>query len=171
MHDIAIIGGGAAGMMAAISAAQNGKSVIIIEKNEKLGKKLFITGKGRCNITNACDTEDYCDHVIRNKKFMLSSVYTFPASEVMNFFESNGLKLKVERGERVFPASDKSSDVISCFAKILKKLDVDIALNTEVKNIDINSNMFLIFVFFFSSLKTNFSPYIFFCDDIRYFIR
>ena len=127
-----VVGGGAAGMMAAIWAARNNNQVILIEQNEKLGKKLFITGKGRCNFTNACDIEDLFSNVVTNSKFMYSSFYSFSNQQVMDFFEELGLKYKVERGNRVFPASDHSSDVIKALEKELKRLKVDILLNTRV---------------------------------------
>ena len=119
-------------MMAAIWAARNNNQVILIEQNEKLGKKLFITGKGRCNFTNACDIEDLFSNVVTNSKFMYSSFYSFSNQQVMDFFEELGLKYKVERGNRVFPASDHSSDVIKALEKELKRLKVDILLNTRV---------------------------------------
>ena len=122
-------------MMAAISAADNGASVTILEKNEKLGKKLFITGKGRCNITNSCPTEEFFDHVVTNRRFLYSSVYAFPADSMCRFLEEEGLKLKEERGKRIFPASDKSSDVIRTLEKALKKRTVNIRLLSEVKKI------------------------------------
>ena len=109
---IIVVGGGAAGMMAAIQAAERGAAVTLFEKNEKLGKKIYITGKGRCNVTNACDMEGLFDHMVSNKNFMYSSFYTFTNEQTMEFFEKAGCPLKVERGNRVFPVSDKSSDVI-----------------------------------------------------------
>ncbi len=129
---VIVVGGGAAGMMAAIWAARNNNQVVLIEQNEKLGKKLFITGKGRCNFTNACDIEDLFSNVVTNSKFMYSSFYSFSNQQVMDFFEELGLKYKVERGNRVFPASDHSSDVIKVLEKELKRLKVDILLNTRV---------------------------------------
>lgn len=135
---ICVIGGGPAGMIAAIIAAENADdNVTLIERNEKLGKKLFLTGKGRCNLTNACDMEELFNNVPRNPKFLFSAFYDFDNNAVINFFEERGLKLKEERGNRVFPASDHSSDVISTLAKELKRLKVKILLNTEVKEIQI----------------------------------
>lgn len=136
MSKVCVIGGGAAGMMAAYAASQNGHSVILLEKNEKLGKKLFITGKGRCNLTNACATEDFFDHVISNPKFLYSAVYSFSNTEVMDFFEKNGLRLKVERGNRVFPLSDKSSDVIKTLEMCLRNLKVEICLFTKATGLE-----------------------------------
>ena len=132
---IAVIGGGAAGMMAAIIAARNGKQVALFEKNEKLGKKLYITGKGRCNLTNASDIETLFSKVVTNRKFLYSAFYGFDNMQTMSFFEELGLKIKVERGERVFPDSDKSSDVISVLQKELRRLGVKIYFNTEVLQI------------------------------------
>ena len=111
MSKVVIVGGGPAGMMAAISAAKCNK-VLLIEKNEKIGKKLFITGKGRCNVTNAKDIGEFINHIPTNPYFLYSSLYSFTNEDTMNFFESKGTKLKVERGDRVFPVSDKSSDII-----------------------------------------------------------
>lgn len=134
---LVIIGGGAAGMLAAILAAEKGWRVILLEKNEKLGKKLFITGKGRCNITNACDMEELFNHVVTGRKFMYSAFYGFNNYDMMDFLEKLGLELKEERGQRIFPKSDKSSDVIHILEKTLKKLSVQIKLNTEVIDIEV----------------------------------
>lgn len=139
--DVIVIGGGAAGMIAAIFAARNGKNVTLIEQNEKLGKKLFITGKGRCNFTNACDTEDLFQNVVTNPKFLYSAFYTFSNQMVMDFFEEIGLPYKVERGNRVFPTSDHSSDVIKVLEKELKKEHVEILLNTKVKSLIIEEGI------------------------------
>ena len=136
MPNVTVIGGGPAGMMAAIKAAEAGADVTLLEKNEKLGKKLYITGKGRCNLTNACDTEEFFDSVVTNKKFLYSALYNFSPKDTVDFFESAGLKLKVERGKRVFPASDKSSDVIKALERELKKRGVRIKLNCKVKSLD-----------------------------------
>ena len=100
---VIVIGGGAAGMMAAIAAAQKGAAVTLLEKNEKLGKKLYITGKGRCNVTNACEVEDLLKKVVTNRRFLYSALYSFTNDDTMRFFEEIGVPLKVERGERVFP--------------------------------------------------------------------
>lgn len=132
---IAVIGGGAAGMMAAIIAARNGKKVELFEKNEKLGKKLYITGKGRCNITNAADMDVLFANVMTNRKFLYSAFYSFDNQQVISFFEELGVNTKIERGERVFPTSDKSSDVILGLQKELKRLGVKIHYQTEVTNI------------------------------------
>lgn len=109
---VMVVGGGAAGMMAAGICAQNGAKVLLLEKNDLLGKKLRITGKGRCNLTNDCDAQEFMMNVPRNGKFLYSAISTFSTSDAMNFFESNGLEIKVERGGRVFPVSDKAIDVV-----------------------------------------------------------
>jgi len=142
MSDIIVIGGGAAGMMAAVSAAGKGHSVTLLEKNEKLGKKLFITGKGRCNFTNAGDSEELMNSVVTNKKFMYSAFNAFSNYDCMGFFDELGLKFKVERGGRVFPESDHSSDVIAALAARLKKLSVNVMLNIEVVSINAPSGSF-----------------------------
>lgn len=135
MSDIIVIGGGAAGMMAAIAAAGAGSRVTLIEKNEKLGKKIFITGKGRCNVTNACETTELFSNVMEHSKFLFSAIYGFDNQAVMHFFENAGCPLKVERGQRVFPVSDHSSDIIKVLEHELKRLGVQIRLNTEVRDI------------------------------------
>ena len=135
MRKVIVIGGGAAGMMAAISAADAGAQVTIYEKNEKLGKKLFITGKGRCNVTNAGDMENLFANVMTNEKFLYSAFYTYDNMAVMDFLEKAGCPLKVERGDRVFPVSDHSSDIIAAFARELRKRNVKIELNTGVKEL------------------------------------
>lgn len=133
MSKVLIIGGGAAGMMAAAFAAKNGNRVEVFEKNEKFGKKLFITGKGRCNITNAADLEDFFPAVTSNPKFLYSAFYSFTNEQVISFFEELGVKTKVERGGRVFPVSDHSSDVIQALKSEMERLGVKINLNAEVK--------------------------------------
>ena len=135
MSKIGVIGGGPAGMMAAIVAARNGHEVHLFEKNEKLGKKLYITGKGRCNITNACEIDDLLGGILTNFSFLYSSFYNFSNDDTMVFFEESGVPLKVERGNRVFPVSDLSSDVIKALKKRLEKVRVNIHLNTEVREI------------------------------------
>lgn len=133
MSKVVVIGGGAAGMMAAIAASDKGHKVILVEKNEKLGKKLFITGKGRCNVTNAADMEILFENVCTNTKFLYSAFYQYDNKAVMSFLEKAGCPLKIERGERVFPVSDHSSDIIAAFHRELRKRGVEIYLNTEVK--------------------------------------
>lgn len=134
-YDVIVVGGGAAGMMAAISAAKEGAQVALIEKNEKLGKKIYITGKGRCNLTNACETEEFFSAINTNAKFMYSSLYTLTNFQTIELFQEWGLSTKVERGNRVFPVSDKSSDVIQCLGKECKRSGVDIYLNTPCQQI------------------------------------
>ncbi len=136
MSKVIVVGAGAAGMMAAYFAAKNKNKVTLIEKNEKTGKKIYITGKGRCNITNACDVEDLFANVMSNKKFLYSAFYGFTNSDVIDFFENHGIKTKIERGNRVFPVSDHSSDVISALERALKEQNVDILLNTCVEKIE-----------------------------------
>ncbi|SFP59676.1 hypothetical protein SAMN04487928_10497 [Butyrivibrio proteoclasticus] len=136
MKKIAIIGCGAAGMMAALSAASGGSSVTIFEKNEKPGKKIYITGKGRCNVTNACAVEDYFNFVHRNARFLYSAVYGFDNSAVMDFFENNNCHLKIERGERVFPVSDHSSDIIRTLFDAVKRAKVQVLFSTTVLSVE-----------------------------------
>lgn len=138
MANTIIVGGGAAGMMAAVAAADSGGRVCLIEKNEKLGKKLFITGKGRCNITNAADMDTLLENVCVNRKFLYSAFYDFDNRAVMDFLEQAGCPLKTERGERVFPVSDHSSDVTAAFVRELKKRNVRVLLNTEVKALTVS---------------------------------
>ena len=135
MSKVIVIGGGAAGMMAAIRAAENGHQVTLLEQNEKLGKKLYITGKGRCNITNDCETEHLLKNVIRNSRFLYSAFYCFDSQRVMAFFESHGLTIKTERGGRVFPQSDHSSDVIRTLQKTLQQEQVKVQLHAKVADI------------------------------------
>ncbi len=142
MSKVIVVGGGAAGMMAAISAAESGADdVVIMEKNEKLGKKVYITGKGRCNITNDSDVENLLKNVRSNPKFLYSAFYTFDSYRMMEFLKSEGLKIKTERGNRVFPESDRSSDVIRTLKKALEKRKVKILLNTRVTDIEIEDGI------------------------------
>ncbi len=135
MSKILIVGGGAAGMMASVFAARNGHEVHIFEKNEKTGKKLYITGKGRCNLTNACDMDTLFTSVCTNEKFLYSAFYGFTNQDAMNFFEEAGVKLKTERGNRVFPMSDRSGDILDALRRQMKKSGVQVHLNTEVSDI------------------------------------
>lgn len=139
MSNVIVVGGGAAGMMAAIFAARNGQNVTLLEKNEKLGKKIFITGKGRCNITNASEIEDLFSAVISNPKFLYSGFYSFTNDQVIHFFEELGVATKIERGNRVFPVSDHSSDVIAALAREMQHLKVKVQLHCEVKDLLINN--------------------------------
>lgn len=129
-------------MMAAIAAADKGARVTILEKNEKLGKKIYITGKGRCNITNSCPTEEFFENVISNPRFLYSAVYGFDQQSLCEFLEKEGLRLKTERGQRVFPDSDRSSDVIKTLEKALKTRKVQIRLRSEVKTVTVQDGAF-----------------------------
>lgn len=129
---ILVVGGGAAGMMAAVAAAENGNEVTLLEKNEKLGKKIYITGKGRCNFTNACDAGELMEHVVTNPKFLYGAFRRFDNTAVMDFFQLHGMEYKIERGNRAFPVSDHSSDVIRTLQHYLEELGVSIRLNTKM---------------------------------------
>ena len=135
MSNVIVIGAGAAGMMAAIAAAGNGHQVTVLEKNEKAGKKIYITGKGRCNITNACDVEELFNNVVTNKKFLYSAFYGFTNDDVVAMLNTAGLATKVERGNRVFPVSDRAGDVIAALVRIMKKLGVKLEYDTTVTEI------------------------------------
>lgn len=135
MSKVLIIGGGAAGMMAAIAAAYNGNEVHVFEKNEKNGKKLFITGKGRCNITNASDIENHFANIMRNSKFLYSAYHCLDSYGVCTMIESAGVETKIERGNRVFPLSDKSSDVIYALNKMMRDIGVNIHLKSEIVSV------------------------------------
>ena len=141
MAKVIIIGGGAAGMIAAYSAALTSKQVILLEKNEKLGKKIFITGKGRCNLTNASDMNTVMENVVSNKRFLFSAFKNFTNEDIMRLVEENGTKLKIERGNRVFPVSDHSSDIIKSLENALRALNVDIRLNTKVDSLLIENDI------------------------------
>ena len=136
-----VIGGGASGMMSAYYRQISGSDVILIEKNEKLGKKLYITGKGRCNLTNDCDVEEFLNNVVSNPKFLLSSIHNYTPKDTMDFFECYGLQLKVERGNRVFPLSDKSNDVIKTLNYALNTVGVEIKLNETVTDIIVENGV------------------------------
>lgn len=137
MSRVLVIGGGASGIIAAIAAAYNGNEVTLVEKNEKLGKKLYITGKGRCNVTNASSIENHFANIVRNSKFLYSAYNNFSYEDIYNMIENTGVKLKIERGDRVFPESDKSSDIIWALSKMLKDIGVKIIYGTNI--ISINS--------------------------------
>lgn len=136
MSKVIVIGGGPAGMFAAYFAAKNGHQVTLLEQNEKLGKKLYITGKGRCNITNAGEMEELFANVCSNPKFLYSAFYSYTNEQVIEFFKANGLPIKTERGNRVFPVSDRSSDVIAALTKALKTAGVEVYLHTRAVNIE-----------------------------------
>lgn len=138
MRTIIIVGGGAAGLLAAISASKEGKKVLLFEKNEKLGKKLFITGKGRCNVTNACPPDEFLSHVVTNPRFLYSAFSKFTNEDMMDFLESEGLSLKTERGQRVFPQSDRAGDVIDVLRTACRKNKVEIHYNTKVRGLLFN---------------------------------
>ena len=135
MNKVIIVGGGAAGMLASIIAAKNGCAVTLFEKNEKLGKKVYITGKGRCNVTNNCDPEELLQAVMSNPKFLYSAFYSFTSQDMMQLLEDAGVSLKTERGNRVFPVSDHSSDIIHGLEQLMKQYGVQIHLRSEVKNL------------------------------------
>lgn len=134
---VAVIGAGAAGLMAAYAAAINGNDVTVFEKNEKCGKKIYITGKGRCNLTNAVSAQEFLQNVVNNAKFLSSAIYSFPPERTMQFFEDGGLELKTERGNRVFPASDKASDVTRCLENYCKNAGVKFVFDRKVTKIGI----------------------------------
>lgn len=140
MKNIIVVGAGAAGMMAALAAAKAGAKVTLIEKNEKPGKKIYITGKGRCNVTNDCDADSFFNNIVTNPKFMYSAFYGFDNVSVMKLIQDNGCALKTERGGRVFPVSDHSSDIIRCFERMLRSAGVDIKYNVSADKLLIKDN-------------------------------
>ncbi len=133
---VVVVGGGAAGMIAAVAAADSGRRVVILEKNEKLGKKLYITGKGRCNVTNACEKDKFFENIVSNPKFLYSAFHELDNFALMTLLENSGCNLKTERGERVFPVSDHASDVTAAFQRLLKKKGVDVRYRCTVRGID-----------------------------------
>ena len=139
---IVVVGGGASGMISAIYSARAGADVILLEKNEKLGKKIYITGKGRCNVTNDCEVDDFLQNVVHGSKFLRSSLYTFAPADTMEFFENAGLQLVTERGNRVFPLSQKSNDVIKTLANEITRAGVDVRIKTPVNEIKADGNSF-----------------------------
>ena len=139
MNEIAVIGGGAAGMMAAVTAAEAGARVTLLERNEKLGKKVYITGKGRCNLTNACGRDEFLQNVVRNPRFLYSALDALSPATLMETMERWGCPVVVERGNRVFPASQKASDVTRAFERQLRRLGVQVRLNTRVSGIELRS--------------------------------
>ena len=142
MSKIAVIGAGAAGLMAAYAAAANGHNVTLFEKNEKSGKKIYITGKGRCNVTHDCTPSEFLQNVVSNSKFLTSSVYNFSPERCVEFFEDGGVHLKLERGGRYFPVSDKASDITKCLENYCKNFGVSIKFNEKVLKLNIlNSTM------------------------------
>ena len=135
MKNVCIVGGGAAGLMAAYAAAKNGHNVMLFEKNEKLGKKIYITGKGRCNFTNDVAADEFLQSVVRGKKFLMGAIYAFPPQKTIDFFENYGLSIKVERGNRAFPASDHASDITKTLEKACKMAGAKVFLNEKVEEI------------------------------------
>ena len=143
MRKVAVIGAGAAGLMAAYTAARNGNQVTLFEKNEKSGKKIYITGKGRCNVTHECTPDEFLSNVVKNSKFMTGAIYAFTPDDTVSFFENGGLRLKTERGARIFPVSDKASDVTKCLEDYSKKAGVTFKFCEKVDKVAIlHSTMF-----------------------------
>lgn len=143
MRKVAVIGAGAAGLMAAYTAARNGNQVTLFEKNEKSGKKIYITGKGRCNVTHECTPDEFLSNVVNNSKFMTGAIYGFTPDDAVSFFENGGLRLKTERGARIFPVSDKASDVTKCLEDYCKKVGVTFKFSEKVAKITVlHSTMF-----------------------------
>lgn len=141
---VIIIGAGAAGLMAAITASENGHDVILLDSNEKCGRKLYITGKGRCNVTNNCNVNDFIKNIVTNPKFMYSALNNFTPQDTIEFFESRGVSLVTERGNRVFPSSYKSTDIIDCLVKECKNNKVRIIHNSKVVNVEKKNELFYV---------------------------
>ncbi len=139
---VCVVGAGAAGAVASIFLARGGADVVLVEKNEKIGKKLYITGKGRCNLTNDCEVQEFLKNVVHGEKFLRSALYSFTPQDTMELFEGLGVPLMTERGNRVFPLSEKSSDIIRALANEIVNLGIDLKLNTEVKEIRKKSDSF-----------------------------
>ena len=135
MKKVCVVGGGAGGLMAAYAAAEKGHEVILFEKNEKLGKKIYITGKGRCNFTNDLPPEEFLQNVVRGEKFLRGAIYSFSPQKTIEFFENFGLNVKIERGNRAFPVSDHASDVTKTLEKACKSVGVNVHLNEKVEKI------------------------------------
>ncbi|MCQ2564577.1 MAG: NAD(P)/FAD-dependent oxidoreductase, partial [Clostridia bacterium] len=140
--DVIVIGGGASGMMASVFAGENGNKVLVLDHNEKLGKKIYITGKGKCNLTNNSSVEEHLKHIVTNSKFMMSCLHNFSAQDTIEFFENRGMPTRTERGNRVFPKSDKASDVTKTLEKAMHDVGVKISLNTEIKSISKDGDIF-----------------------------
>ena len=137
MKKVIVIGAGASGLMAAYAAAIRGNEVLVLERNEKAGKKIYITGKGRCNVTNDVTAEDFFPNVVHNAKFLKSCIYQFPPERMMQLLEDGGLRLKTERGNRVFPASDKASDVTKCLEHYCRSAGVIFSFTERVHEIEV----------------------------------
>ncbi len=135
--NVAVKGAGASGLLAAYAAANNGNSVTVFEKNEKCGKKIYITGKGRCNLTHDCSPDEFLLNVVNNSKFLTSAIYAFSPEKTIKFFEVGGLKLKTERGARVFPVSDKASDVTKCLENYCRNVGVEFHFCEKVEKINV----------------------------------
>lgn len=144
MKKVIVVGAGASGLMAAYAAAVNGNNVTVLEKNEKAGKKIYITGKGRCNVTNDISPDDFFENVVHNSKFLRSCIYKFTPQNLIGFLESGGLPLKIERGNRVFPNSDKASDVTKCLETYCLKKNVEFVFNQNVTAIEKRDDRFLV---------------------------
>lgn len=162
MKNVCVIGGGAAGLMAAYAAAKNGHEVTLFEKNEKLGKKIYITGKGRCNFTNDIPPDEFLQNVVRGQKFLMGALYSFPSKKTIDFFESYGMAVKVERGNRAFPVSDHASDVTKALERACKEVGVYVKLNEKVE--EIHSSMSDIITTSDITIKTNKAEYQ--CSDV-----
>lgn len=137
---VVIVGGGPAGIIAAISAAQSGDNAVIIEKNNSLGKKLLITGKGRCNITSSVDIEEFINYIPGNGRFLYSCFQNFTNKDIINLIEKNGIKVKEERGNRIFPVTDKAEDVLKSLVKEMKKYNIEVKTNSRVQKILIENS-------------------------------
>lgn len=144
VYDVAIVGAGAAGLFTAIHCAKRGKSVILYDKNKYPGRKLRITGKGRCNICNYSDNDNILKNIVHNEKFMYSSLNNYSANDLIKFFNDNGIKTKVERGNRVFPESDDAMEIIEMFKKLIKDLNIEFKNESTVKNLEKNEDLFKI---------------------------
>lgn len=144
VYDVAIVGAGAAGLFTAVHCAKRGKSVILYDKNKYPGRKLRITGKGRCNICNYSDNDNILKNIVHNEKFMYSSLNNYSANDLIKFFNDNGVKTKVERGNRVFPQSDDAMEIIEMFKKLIKDLNIEFKNESTVKNLEKNEDLFKI---------------------------
>lgn len=163
MKNVCVIGGGASGLMAAYAAAENGNRVVLLEKNEKLGKKIYITGKGRCNITNDIPPDEFLQNVVHGAKFLTGAIYSFPPKKVVEFFESHGLPVKTERGGRVFPVSDHASDVTKTLERACKSVGVEIRLGETVKKISLRTSSDIIAMPRIAGVETDKQTYP--CDE------
>lgn len=144
VYDVAIVGAGAAGLFTSVHCAKRGKSVILYDKNKYPGRKLRITGKGRCNICNYSDNDNILKNIVHNEKFMYSSLNNYSANDLIKFFNDNGIKTKVERGNRVFPESDDAMEIIELFKKLLKDLNIEFKNESTVKDLEKNEDLFKI---------------------------